>query len=84
MQWTSVSCHIIRTDSFKVYDFEKKKLKTLLKMVDQISLTADLWQLGPQRIEYMVQQLILWILIGSLRSECSTLSTCLLHVKVLT
>ena len=28
-QWTSVS-----RDSFKVYDFEKKKLKALLKMVD--------------------------------------------------
>ena len=41
-QWTSVSHNTIRTDSFKVYDFEKKKLKALLKMVDQISLTTDL------------------------------------------
>ena len=41
-QWTSVSRHTIRTDFFKVYDFEKKKLKALLKMVDQISLTTDL------------------------------------------
>ena len=47
---TSVSRHTIRTDSFKVYDFEKKKLKALLKMVDRISLTTDLWQSGPQRI----------------------------------
>ena len=53
-QWTSVSRHTIRTDSFKVYDFEKKKLKALLKMVDRISLTTNLWQSGPQRIEYMV------------------------------
>ena len=53
-QWTSVFRYTIRIDSFKVYDFEKKKLKALLKMVDQISLTTDLWWSGPQRIEYMV------------------------------
>ena len=52
--WTSVSCHTIRIDSFKVYDFEKKKLKALLKMVDRISLTTDLWRSRPQRIKYMV------------------------------
>ena len=49
-----MSRHTIRTDSFKVYDFEKKKLKALLKMVDRVSLTTDLWRSGPQRIEYMV------------------------------
>ena len=53
-RWTSVSRHTIRTDSFKVYNFEKKKLKAMLKMVDRISLTTDLWRSGPQRIEYMV------------------------------
>ena len=52
-QWTSVSRHTIRTDSFKVYDFEKK-LKALLKMVHRISLTIDLWRSRPQRIECMV------------------------------
>ena len=36
----SVSHHTIRTDSVKVYDFEKKKLKALLKAVDRISLTT--------------------------------------------
>ena len=54
LQWTSVSRHTIRTDSFKVYDCEKKKLKALLKMVHRISLTIDLWRLVPQRIKYMV------------------------------
>ena len=49
-----MSRHTIRTNSFKVYDFEKKKLKALLKMVDRISLTTDLWRSGPQMIEYMV------------------------------
>ena len=53
-QWTSVSRYTIRIDSFKVYDFEKKKLKALLKTVDQISLTIDLWRSRPQRIKYMV------------------------------
>ena len=53
-QRTSVSYHTIRTYSFKVYDFEKKKLKTLLKMVDRISLTIDLWWSRPQGIEFMV------------------------------
>ena len=53
-QWTSVSRHTIRAYSFKVYDFEKKKLKALLKMVDRIILTTNLWRSGPQRIEYMV------------------------------
>ena len=49
-QWPSVSHHTIRTDSFKVYDFEKKKLKEVLKMVDRISLTTNL----SQWIKYMV------------------------------
>ena len=49
-----MSRHTIRTYSFKVYDFEKKKLKALLKMVDRISLTTDLWRSEPPRIEYMV------------------------------
>ncbi|KMT08177.1 hypothetical protein BVRB_6g143000 [Beta vulgaris subsp. vulgaris] len=53
-QWTSVSRHTIKTDAFKVYEAEKKKLKALLKDVDRISLTTDLWRARPQRIEYMV------------------------------
>lgn len=53
-QWTSVTRHTIRTDAFKVYEAEKKKLKALLKDVDRISLTTDLWRSKPQRIEYMV------------------------------
>ena len=49
-----MSHHTVRIDSFKVYDFEKKKLKALLKMRDRISLTIDVWRSGPQMIEYMV------------------------------
>ncbi|KAL2898298.1 Zinc finger BED domain-containing protein RICESLEEPER 2, partial [Bienertia sinuspersici] len=53
-QWTSVSRRTIKADSFKVYEAEKKKLKAILKDVDRISLTTDLWRSKPQRIEYMV------------------------------
>lgn len=53
-QWTSVSRHTIRTDSFKVYEAEKKKLKDLLKRVEKFFLTTDLWCSKPQKIEYMV------------------------------
>ncbi|KAK8519395.1 hypothetical protein V6N12_025434 [Hibiscus sabdariffa] len=53
-QWTSVSRVTIRSDSFKVYEFEKLKLKALLKKVDRIILTTDLWKSKPQKIEYMV------------------------------
>ncbi|KAK9020082.1 hypothetical protein V6N11_054576 [Hibiscus sabdariffa] len=54
LQWTSVSRVTIRSDSFKVYEFEKLKLKVLLKKVDRISLTTDFWKSKPQEIEYMV------------------------------
>lgn len=53
-QRTFVSCHTIKINAFKVYEEEKKKLKALLKDVDRISLTTDLWRARPQRIEYMV------------------------------
>ncbi|XP_010667748.1 zinc finger BED domain-containing protein RICESLEEPER 2-like [Beta vulgaris subsp. vulgaris] len=53
-QWTFVSHHTIKTDAFKVYEAEKKKLKALLKDVNRISLTTDLWRARPHRIEYMV------------------------------
>uniref|UniRef100_A0A803LLV0 Transposase n=1 Tax=Chenopodium quinoa TaxID=63459 RepID=A0A803LLV0_CHEQI len=53
-QWKNVSRHTIRNDAFKTYDVEKKKLKELLKSIDRISLTTNLWRSRPQRIEYMV------------------------------
>ncbi|KMS99205.1 hypothetical protein BVRB_2g047010 [Beta vulgaris subsp. vulgaris] len=53
-QWTFVSRHTIKIDAFEVYEVEKKKLKALLKDVDRISFTTNLWHARPQRIEYMV------------------------------
>ena len=43
-----------RTDSFKVYEHEKKKLKALTKAASKISLTTDFWKSSHQKIEYMV------------------------------
>jgi hypothetical protein len=53
-EWNRVSRVTIRADSFKVYEFEKKKLKDLFKKVERISLTTDLWKSKAQKIEYMV------------------------------
>lgn len=53
-QWTSVTRRTIKADAFNVYEAENKKLKAILKDVDRISLTTDLWRNKPQRIEYMV------------------------------
>ncbi|KAL2896195.1 Zinc finger BED domain-containing protein RICESLEEPER 3, partial [Bienertia sinuspersici] len=36
-----------------VFEFAKKKLKSLFKKVDRISLTTDLWWSKPKKIEYM-------------------------------
>lgn len=53
-QWKGVSRHTIRQDAFKTYESEKKKLKDVLKNIEKISLTTDLWRSKPQKIEYMV------------------------------
>lgn len=53
-QWKSVSRHTIRCDAFKTYESERKKLKDVLKKIEKISLTTDLWRSKPQKIEYMV------------------------------
>ncbi|XP_039026377.1 uncharacterized protein LOC120159964 [Hibiscus syriacus] len=53
-QWKNVSRHTIRSDAFKTYEIEKRKLKELLKNIDRISLTTDIWHSSPQKIEYMV------------------------------
>ncbi|KAJ9552952.1 hypothetical protein OSB04_016997 [Centaurea solstitialis] len=43
-----------RTDCFKIYEHEKKKLKALTKAASKISLTTNCWRSSHQRIEYMV------------------------------
>ena len=44
----------LKNDCMVVYDMEKKKLIAMLKNVNKISLTTDLWKSKSQKIEYMV------------------------------
>ncbi|KAK9741429.1 hypothetical protein RND81_03G105100 [Saponaria officinalis] len=53
-EWTRISRNTGKTDCIKVYEQEKKKLKTLLGHIGNICLTTDLWQSSPQKMEYMV------------------------------
>ncbi|XP_058003917.1 zinc finger BED domain-containing protein RICESLEEPER 1-like [Hevea brasiliensis] len=43
----------VRKDYFSAYDIEKKKVKDLLKHIDKVSVTTDLWKSG-QQVSYMV------------------------------
>ncbi|XP_063946130.1 zinc finger BED domain-containing protein RICESLEEPER 2-like [Daucus carota subsp. sativus] len=53
-EWEKISRNTIKNDCVSVYELEKKKLKTVLKNVNKISLTTDMWKSGNQKIEYMV------------------------------
>ncbi|XP_074296973.1 zinc finger BED domain-containing protein RICESLEEPER 1-like [Silene latifolia] len=53
-EWTKISRNTGKTDYVKVYEQEKKKLKTVLNQVGKICLTTDLWQSSPQKMGYMV------------------------------
>ncbi|KAL3522984.1 hypothetical protein ACH5RR_015818 [Cinchona calisaya] len=52
--WQKISRNTSKADCVAVYELEKKKLKNLLKNVNKISLTTDLWKSKNQKIEYMV------------------------------
>ncbi|XP_073098901.1 zinc finger BED domain-containing protein RICESLEEPER 2-like [Elaeis guineensis] len=43
-----------RADCLTIYEAEKKKLKALLKSVNKISITTDMWKSSHQVAEYMV------------------------------
>ena len=53
-EWKKISCVTIKKDCVQVYEIEKKKLKLLLKNVNKISVTTDMWKSTNQKIEYMV------------------------------
>ena len=42
-----------KADCWTSYEVEKKRLNGLLKTVDRISITTDMWKSG-QKIQYMV------------------------------
>ena len=51
--YQKISRTTAKEDCFKSYGLEKNKIKNLLKTVDRISITTDLWKSG-QKISYMV------------------------------
>ncbi|XP_031281653.1 zinc finger BED domain-containing protein RICESLEEPER 2-like [Pistacia vera] len=53
-EWEKITCTTNKKDCVSVFEIEKKKLMNVLKNVNKISLTTDLWKSSNQNIEYMV------------------------------
>ncbi|KAL0404108.1 UNVERIFIED_CONTAM: hypothetical protein Sradi_2051600 [Sesamum radiatum] len=53
-KWQGMTRNTAKTYCINVYESEKKKLKSLLKNINKISLTTDCWKSKNQKIEYMV------------------------------
>lgn len=51
--YEKISRTTAKDDCMKVYKMEKEKLKKLLKTVDKVSLTTDLWKSDSQKQSYM-------------------------------
>ncbi|KAG2696536.1 hypothetical protein I3760_07G062900 [Carya illinoinensis] len=51
--WQKLSRTTTRNDCQSTYEIEKKKLKTILRGVNKVSITTDMWTSG-QKISYMV------------------------------
>ena len=52
-QWKGISRNTVKADCMASYEGEKKRIKGLLKSVDKISITTDLWK-SNQKVQYMV------------------------------
>lgn len=52
-QFEKISRATARTDVISVYEIEKKKLHSMLKTINKISLTTDIWKSKVQKISYM-------------------------------
>nr|GMD39138.1 zinc finger BED domain-containing protein RICESLEEPER 2-like [Ipomoea batatas] len=52
-QFEKISRAMAKNDVITVYDIEKKKLQSLLKTINKISLTTDIWKSKVQKISYM-------------------------------
>ncbi|XP_062176105.1 zinc finger BED domain-containing protein RICESLEEPER 2-like [Alnus glutinosa] len=50
--WQKISRTTAKSDCMSTYEIEKKKLKNLLKNVNKVNITTDMWTLG-QRVSYM-------------------------------
>ncbi|KAL0399791.1 UNVERIFIED_CONTAM: putative AC transposase [Sesamum radiatum] len=53
-EWRGMTRNTTKTYCINIYESEKKKLKSLLKNINNISLTTDCWKSKNQKIEYMV------------------------------
>ncbi|TYG45841.1 hypothetical protein ES288_D11G207500v1 [Gossypium darwinii] len=51
--YVRISRATVKADCWTCYEVEKKRLNGLLKIVDRISITTDMWKSG-QKIQYMV------------------------------
>ena len=52
--YQSVSRATVRKDCFAAYEVEKKKVYTLLKSTNKVSVTTDIWKSTNQKVSYMV------------------------------
>nr|GMC64573.1 zinc finger BED domain-containing protein RICESLEEPER 2-like [Ipomoea batatas] len=52
-QFEKVSRAMAKNDVITVYDIEKKKLQLMLRTINKISLTTDIWKSKVQNVSYM-------------------------------
>lgn len=53
-KYQRITGHAAKDACFTMYEFEKKKVKNILKDANKISITTDLWKSDVQKIYYMV------------------------------
>jgi hypothetical protein len=51
--WQKISRQSAKTECIKTYENEKKKLKIILRSVNKVNITTDMWTSG-QKVSYMV------------------------------
>jgi len=51
--WQKISRQSAKSDCMKRYENEKKKLKIVLRSVNKVNITTDMWTSG-QKVSYMV------------------------------
>ncbi|XP_031266691.1 zinc finger BED domain-containing protein RICESLEEPER 2-like [Pistacia vera] len=52
--WEKITRTALKQHCVTVYEIQKKKLVNLLKSINKISLTTDIWNSSNQKLEYMV------------------------------
>ncbi|XP_020272551.1 zinc finger BED domain-containing protein RICESLEEPER 2-like [Asparagus officinalis] len=54
LEFIKIGRKTLKEDCMTIFESEKNKMKGLLKNMDRVSLTTDLWKSENQKIEYMV------------------------------